>query len=93
MTGWRLVVLIVTATIIVLLLGAGYVVLDTDVTRGQDGLSSALFLPMISTAPRLAETNAMPVTQAGSERAPVRNASEEAAFAFITKPTPITNAK
>ncbi len=64
MTGWRLVVLIVTATIIVLLLGAGYVVLDTDVTRGQDGLSSALFLPMISTAPNAPEIKRTPTSTA-----------------------------
>ena len=48
---------------------------------------------MISTAPRLADTKAMPVTQAGSERPEVRNSSDEAALCLAMNPTPMTKAK
>ena len=48
---------------------------------------------MISTAPRLAETKAMPVTQAGRERPEVRNSLEEEVRILAMKPTAMTKPK
>ena len=50
-------------------------------------------IPMISTAPRFAETKAIPVTQAGRDRPEVRNPSDVAALARAMSPTPMTKAK
>ena len=50
-------------------------------------------IPMISTAPRFAETKAIPVTQAGRDRPEVRKPSAVAALARAMSPTPMTKAK
>ena len=48
---------------------------------------------MISTAPRFAETKAIPVTQAGRDRPEVRKPSAVAALDLAMSPTPMTKAK
>ena len=50
-------------------------------------------MPMISTAPRLAEMKARPVTQAGSERPERKNSIEFETPRFAYQPTPSTNTK
>ena len=50
-------------------------------------------IPMISTAPRLAEMNARPVTQAGSERPERKKSSESEIERRAISPMPSTNAK
>ena len=44
----RLTILTVTAILLIVIFGAGAVALDTGISRGQDGASSGLFLPLIS---------------------------------------------
>ncbi len=50
-------------------------------------------MPMISTAPRLAEMKARPVTQAGSERPERKKSTESEIWRRATTPMPITTAK
>ena len=50
-------------------------------------------MPMISTAPRFAEMNARPVTQAGSERPERKKSTELDTLRLAMKPIPRTNAK
>ncbi len=50
-------------------------------------------MPMISTAPRFAEMNARPVTQAGSDRPERKNSIELDTPRFANQPTPRTKAK
>src|SRR4051794_29312652 len=49
--------------------------------------------PRISIAPRLAEMNANPVTQAGSDRPARKKSTEELTTRFSAKPIPITQTK
>ncbi len=48
---------------------------------------------MISTAPRFAEMNARPVTQAGSDRPDRKKSMDSDTRALAMKPMPSTNAK
>ena len=50
-------------------------------------------MPMISTAPRLAEMNARPVTHAGSERPDRKKSSESDTCRLASQPSPRTKAK
>ena len=50
-------------------------------------------MPMISTAPRLAEMKASPVTQAGSERPERKKSTESETCRRAISPMPRTNAK
>ena len=50
-------------------------------------------MPMISTAPRLAEMNARPVTHAGSERPERKKSSESETWLLARTPMPRTKAK
>ena len=50
-------------------------------------------MPTISTAPRLAEMNARPVTHAGSERPERKKSMEEDTLDRAAQPMPRTNAK
>ena len=50
-------------------------------------------MPMISTAPRLAEMNARPVTHAGSERPDRKKSSDSETWLLARKPMPSTKAK
>ncbi len=50
-------------------------------------------MPMISTAPRLAEMNARPVTQAGSERPDRKKSTESETWRRARRPMPRTNTK
>ena len=50
-------------------------------------------IPMISTAPRLAEMKASPVTQAGSERPERKKSTESETWRLAITPIPITKPK
>ena len=50
-------------------------------------------MPMISTAPRLAEMNASPVTHAGSDRPDRKKSRESDTCRRASKPMVSTNAK
>ena len=50
-------------------------------------------MPMISTAPRLAEMNASPVTQAGSDRPERKKSTESETWRRAISPMPRTTAK
>ena len=50
-------------------------------------------MPMISTAPRLAEMNASPVTHAGSDRPERKKSTELETWRRASTPIPSTNPK